>query len=267
VSAITFADPRNGWLYDGALWATHDGGARWVRIGLKVQVSDVVVAGGWAYAAVPGPVASATAPGAPALLRSPVRRDDWQPVRALPALGASSYPSLLAASGSTVFAAQRSNTPAVWRSAGVAWQRLPSPCSFVTAFDASSSADLAALCPPTLAISTDAGAHARSVHVPTGMPATAQLGIPPGQTNVIVLASPGIANALTGAPKPDALYRSTDGGQHWTRTPVADRGAGFSDLQFVSPTVGWVVHGFPGAASDQLMRTTDAGLTFTPVRF
>ena len=92
VSAIAFADARNGWLYDAGLWATHDGGGHWSRIALKARVTSVVAAGGWAYAAV-----SSLSP-APPVLRTPVGRDDWQPVRALPQIATNGYPAPAAAS-------------------------------------------------------------------------------------------------------------------------------------------------------------------------
>jgi photosystem II stability/assembly factor-like uncharacterized protein len=56
-------------------------------------------------------------------------------------------------------------------------------------------------------------------------------------------------------------------GASWSRTIYHDSGAGFADLQFVSPTDGWVIHGYPGGAADELLHTTNAGATFTNVRF
>jgi photosystem II stability/assembly factor-like uncharacterized protein len=66
-------------------------------------------------------------------------------------------------------------------------------------------------------------------------------------------------------PSPSTILRTTDGGRSVTPTRYHDKGAGFTDLQFVSPTAGWVVHGYPGGAVDQLMYTTDTGATFAPV--
>ena len=282
VSAITFADARNGWLYDAGLWATHDGGGHWSRIALKARVTAVVAAGGWAYAAVNGGSATGvrhTGPvGKPPLtdpvLRTPVGRDDWQPVRALPQIATNGYPSQLAAAGAAAFAGLQlaNGATQLWSGARDRWHRIASPCTNAGPFDeldAVSPDALVALCAePVIVISTDAGAHARRAALPKGLPAIGPLGVPTGQARVILVASPGRGYALVGIrPVPGVIYRTTDAGHTWTRTTYADHGAGFADLQFTSPTVGWVVHGSPGAGTDQLLQTTDAGATFAPVAF
>jgi photosystem II stability/assembly factor-like uncharacterized protein len=265
VSAITFANLRDGWIYDGALWSTHDGGAHWSQIGLKLQITAVVAAGAWAYAATTGENTLVTG-SIPAVLRSPIGRDDWQPVRSLPSMAADAYPSLLAASGSTVFVAVRTTTPTAWRTAGARWQRLPNPCSFVVALDASAPQDLIAFCLPTLAISTDGGTHTTTARAPPKS-FTTVLGVPNGQTQVILLAAPPPSVGPNTNNTPYAISRTTDAGQDWTQTRYGDSAADYSDLQFPSANVGWVIHGFPGSPSDQLLRTTDAGATFNAVRF
>ena len=79
VKAIAFADARNGWLYLPGLWATHDGGAHWSRVALNGAVGAITVAGGWAYAVVDATLGGITG----SLWRSPVGRDEWQPVHGL----------------------------------------------------------------------------------------------------------------------------------------------------------------------------------------
>lgn len=90
-----------------------------------------------------------------------------------------------------------------------------------------------------------------------------QIATPPGSSGVIIVSL--YAEGL--GPSPSTILRSTDGGRSMTPTTYHDHGAGFIDLQFVSPTAGWVVHGYPGASIDELMQTTDAGATFAPVAF
>jgi photosystem II stability/assembly factor-like uncharacterized protein len=52
VSRVTFADARNGWLYGPGLWATHDGGTSWRRIGTHgAQVDSLQAVDGQVLAA------------------------------------------------------------------------------------------------------------------------------------------------------------------------------------------------------------------------
>src|SRR5579884_868585 len=52
VSAITFADARDGWAYDRSLFATFNGGERWQRVDLGNPLVALEVAGSRAYALV-----------------------------------------------------------------------------------------------------------------------------------------------------------------------------------------------------------------------
>ena len=68
----------------------------------------------------------------------------------------------------------------------------------------------------------------------------------------------------------DNVYRSASLGQAWTTFGIHGTGGGamLSSLQFMSPTAGCLVTGNPGTGSHgQLLRTTDAGRTWSPVRF
>ena len=55
------------------------------------------------------------------------------------------------------------------------------------------------------------------------------------------------------------LLRSTNGGQNWSIIP--DVSGRLMDVEFASPTVGWAVT--DGYAAGNVLRTTDAGLTWT----
>jgi len=280
VRAITFADPRNGWLYNPGLWATHDGGAHWTRSTIKGFVLNVVAGGGWAYAAV----ASANGIGAqspsPTLLRSPVGRDDWRPVASLQGnVETSNFVSLLAASGNNAWAGTlatpTSTADLLWRSIdGAPWQQVGNPCASgsLASLNASSPSDLVMLCAGRtvqIATSTDAGTHTHLTTAP-GTEPVGPLAAPTNTTTTMVLATPNrtAIPPISGSPVVASwLARTDDGGRSWTRSAYQDHDVGWADLQFSSPTVGWVIHGYPGASIDQLLRTTNAGKTFTPVRF
>jgi hypothetical protein len=82
VSGITFAGPRNGWLYGPGLWASHDGGLTWHRIDVHgAAVGSVAAAGGEALAAFTA-CSDHCHSGRPrfAVYRTAASRDDWRPV-------------------------------------------------------------------------------------------------------------------------------------------------------------------------------------------
>lgn len=277
VKAITFADARDGWLFGPGLWATHDGGNHWARVAMKAQVNGVVASGGWVYATTVSLV------GGFSLFRSPLGREDWQPVGSLAAT-TSPPVALLAAFGRAAWVGvlarnpKPTSVPELWRTAeGAHWQLIGNPCASASqtllSVTATTATDLAMLCSGStheqIVTSSDGGIHTRQI-APT--PTGSYFGVvaaPLGQSKIVVLASPSDvvlpANLLAGVHS--VLDRTIDGGRSWTSTTYGDRGIGWADLEFVSPTVAWVVHGFPGASNDQLMQTTDAGATFKPVPF
>jgi hypothetical protein len=90
---------------------------------------------------------------------------------------------------------------------------------------------------------------------------TGGIAVPPHRSKVIAIA------VIT--PGPDFLYRSASGGKAWTETtiPGTSGGVNLNSLSYLSRMTGWVVAGSPGETPDQLLRTTDAGRTWRPVRF
>jgi hypothetical protein len=208
------------------------------------------------------------------LLRTPAIRDDWQPVRAL--AGKISYPpALLTAKGGAVWIGVQIAhpkppiTPEVWRSLdnGERWTELGNVCGEggPVAIAPTSASALVTNCGQEVATSTNGGTDAQREGWPSGLHGIGvSLAAPLDQLNTIVLASPP-QRRITAAGS--WIARSTDRGRTWTRTNYPDHGAGFSDVQFVSATVGWAIHGNPGVPTDQLLRTTNAGATFNPVRF
>ncbi len=271
VSGIVFADARNGWLYGPALWSTHDGGMHWTRINLDTPVYALTVAGGSAYAMT---TANSNARLRRPLLRSPVDRDDWQTVTSVTAdANAATQPN--AVFGSTVWVATGVsptgfNAAQLWRSSGgPTWQSVGYPCGrqgYILSMAASSATNLVISCGPRGVVysSSDGGVNMQRAPGLMGEGGIlGQIATPPGSSGVIIVSL--YAEGL--GPSPSTILRSTDGGRSMTPTTYHDHGAGFIDLQFVSPTAGWVVHGYPGASIDELMQTTDAGATFAPVAF
>lgn len=52
VSDVRFADARNGWIYGGALFVTHDGGGSWRKLRMPGMVVRLEAAGGIGWALV-----------------------------------------------------------------------------------------------------------------------------------------------------------------------------------------------------------------------
>ncbi len=62
------------------------------------------------------------------------------------------------------------------------------------------------------------------------------------------------------------LYSTSDGGQHWTKLSPSANFKQVTGLSFVSSTTGWAIGGQSNASSF-LLKTTDGGKTWTPIRF
>jgi len=277
VSQINFANSRDGWLSGPDLWATHDGGRDWTMVPVKHAVLGVVSSGGWAYA---------SELGTPGLLRSRIGRDNWERVHvAAGGVWMTAAGPLLATSGGTAWAGLTSGLPApgtqLWRSVGGSrWIQLVDPCGgAVLALTATAARDLVMICDTgsgeAIMTSTDGGLNMRTVAQSPGKNVVdGPVAAPLGQATTVLTASPGVSlvkppstTRQDVAATSSSLSRTTNDGRSWTHTPYTDHGVGWAGLQFVSPTVGWVVHGYPGAAADQLLRTGNAGETFTSVRF
>jgi photosystem II stability/assembly factor-like uncharacterized protein len=75
---------------------------------------------------------------------------------------------------------------------------------------------------------------------------------------------------VTGVLGTEVLYRTTDGGRHWTALPLPADFADIHQLDFISPLAGWAVRGsswslkrIPGS----LLKTVDGGRTWAPVPY
>ncbi|MCA1832878.1 MAG: hypothetical protein LC750_09175 [Actinobacteria bacterium] len=81
MSAIRFADERNGWVFDRELWATHDGGASWRPVRLGNPVLSLEATAGRVYAVVGScGVSAVECTGPVRLYEAEVGSDDWRSV-------------------------------------------------------------------------------------------------------------------------------------------------------------------------------------------
>jgi len=126
-----------------------------------------------------------------------------------------------------------------------------------------------------IASSTDAGTNFRVTPIPAQLQPwipSAGLAAAPDKTNTLLVSWPGSWELIGSLHRHykfrSTIERTTNGGRSWTVTGrYADSLSGFGDIQFVSPTNAWVVHGAPGDPVDQVMHSTNSGGSFTPVTF
>lgn len=270
VNRVVFADRTDGWLYDqsGArsIWATHDGGASWQEITLPGNVQAVAAAGRTVYA-----VAGSR------LYRSPLGRNAWTRVSGWPWSGPMTG-NVLAVSGNSAWFSGGSY---LWTTAdGIRWARYPlrSPGTYDgTPYQL---AGIAAASPWYVAFlyAAPGGMYHTGMKVLVsfngGRSQWQTLQAPPPEGDVAAFAmAPGRFGVIAVAvvtPGLDHIYRSASAGQTWTTYGIQGTGGGamLGSLQFTSPATGFLVTGTPGAGSHgQLLRTTDAGRTWSPVRF
>jgi len=274
VNQVLFADRANGWLYNkynsGHVWVTHNGGASWHEITLPGNIQTMAVSAHAAYAVV-------QRAGAGQLYSSPLGGNAWTRVSASTRSGPMTG-SILAVSGSSVWFGGGTY---LWTTAdGVHWARYPvrSPGTYYG--QPYSLAGIAAANPRIVAflwaaptgmyhtgmkvlISFNGGrSQWRTLTAPPSAGDVAAFTMAPGRFGVISIA------VVT--PGTDNIYRSANLGQSWTTIAVPGTGGGITlnSLQFMSPTAGCLVVGNPGIGlHSQLLWTTDAGLTWYPVRF
>ncbi len=259
VDNLAFASDRVGWIYGSGLWVTRDGAARWRRLAVRGRVESLAIAGATAYAIVVPPRSETSE-----LVASPVGRDEWRPVRAVGDV------SELTTAGTTVWAASGSGA---WTRARGRWQEHPFACAGnyqLIGIAAASKSWVDFLCASSAAFNTgeegieimtsrDGG---RSVHLAgrkgpvIGDGGT--IALPPRQAKVLTFAgSAGI---------PSWIGRSADGGRTWRRVGLFGDGP-WRSLAYVTAATGFIVLGTPGyGGHPELLRTTDAGLRWRPVR-
>lgn len=278
VTGIRFADPRHGWAFGPALFATSDGGASWQSVRLPGggrQVLALAAGGDAVYLATSVCDLGKECTRAPTVWRAAVPGTSWLPVPAR--LPGNPTQVVLAARGSVVYVLGTQVPPDpdaffVGTDDGRRWSARPSPCdkaqdqALVDVVPVSDTA-VALLCVG------DPG-RSRAVKHVFRSPDTGLSVVDAGTTDTLGIQSRLAATAgtllVTSRSSGDWLYRSVGGGKWAAVLDLADGGVGWNDPVFSAGQTAWVVYGPAAEAPDLpggLLQSTDAGLTWTPVTF
>lgn len=260
VNAVFFADMNNGWLFNPALWVTHDGGRHWRQLSMPGRPGVMAASNGVAFVSV-----TPRGGGQTRLYTSRVGTDRWTlvpgvvPGKALTFYGRAGWAGL---------------PPNLWATTDLRhWHKLPAfhcppirgASSVASSLAAGTATRVLLECTgngaagslgKTVFASADGGRTFRLVgSAPLPGSSGNALAIPPGRPQVVTLATASGASLLD---------RSVNGGRTWRMVQYNDPAFGWRDMRYVSLTVGWVVHGsLPwGVNYNQLMRTVNAGSTW-----
>lgn len=251
ISDLRFADRRNGWVFGGDLFSTHDGGASWRRVPMPGAVRRLEATGASVWAVV-------GAGGGYQLYRSAVGEDTWRQVATPIELGPPGPDVALVPDGVAFVDNNVSGAGSVFVSRGgqpftATW----SPCHAGAVSDLEAGeGGLWLLCATpggsVLARSTDGGAHFTAAPNPT-LGAGQALGVAGGDVAVRAAAD-------------GLLHRTADGGKSWRLVSVPDVPAGgvWGFVGFTNARVGFAVH---ASEPKGLWRTTDAGLSYHRIGF
>jgi hypothetical protein len=253
VSTVRFADTRDGWLFGPGLWATHDGGQHWQRIYLPGAVSAVAASDGVAFASV-----SPYGGGHSRLYQSRAGANRWTLV-----------PGVMPAGALTLYghAGWAGVPPGLWATTDLRhWHKrsfsCPSPYTF-SSLAAGTPTRILLLCAgngamgsmgKTIFASANGGRTFQKVGPAPLQGDGGTLAMPPGRPRLVTLATSSGASMLD---------RSVNGGWAWTRLQFNDGGIGWRDMAYVTPTIGWIIHGDTSdLIYNRLMRTVNAGATW-----
>lgn len=260
VSAVFFADVNNGWLFNPAMWVTHDGGRHWRQLSLPGKPGAMATSNGFVFASV-----TPWGGGQTRLYTSRVGTDRWTRVPGVVPAGALTFYGRAGWAGLP---------PNLWATTDLRhWHKLPAfHCPPIGGAPSDPSSLAAGTATRVLLLCTGngaAGSLGKTVFAsanggwtfrlvgPAPLPGSSvnTLAIPPGRPQVVTLATASGASLLD---------RSVNGGKTWRIVQYNDGGIGWRDMRYVSPTVGWVVHGgLPETISyNWLMRTVNAGATW-----
>jgi hypothetical protein len=270
VTSLLFAGARDGWAYGPGLWATHDGGASWHRVGTNGWVVQSMAATDGHVVAVLASCDAADANcGAPsfAVRTSPAGREAWRPV---PGATGQGTPSVVARAGKAFLvvsaAGARSYAKHDTLLSGPAdgsarWISRTIPCTpGANALSATTAGHLVLSCAML-------GAHPATTHLYTSADAgrhwtrIATLGMYDGASTVERTG----AGTLLVAGIYNGVGISRDGGHTWTWPHAIDRtdaveGGALIETDLVTGDDGYLV-----AYGNGLWITSDGGLAWRPV--
>ena len=279
VSQILFADARDGWVFGPGLWATHDGGRSWNRVGTRgLAVQDLAAQDGRVIATFGRCPPTAFGCSWFQVYSAPVTADRWRPVPATAGSGLVGSVTLAAGTGyvAVVHPPGNPGRPSMILLAGPAdgsraWRRLAPPCPPAFNYDAVVAAT------PHLALVADcasepgAGSQVKRAYFsPDGGRTWRRLADPPegGYLSEASITPMGTTILLTGG-RSD-IYLSWDTGRTWHTSASLNEaaglaGAGFSfDAAMTTSTQGFAIQ--DGAIyRQQMWFTYNAGHTWRPV--
>jgi hypothetical protein len=271
ISGLRFATPIDGWAFGPDLWATHDGGASWIKVSVPgLPSGSTIVALETAHGSVHAVFTENQGFG---IVTSPVGSDTWTVSPLQIAVGAGPVAAIhFVLSGDTGWLLE--NDRVVVGGARLvhgAWQTRKPPCTDTggpvgpAVIAASSPTDFVAVCDMFgnvngplgyhLFVSRDGGA---SFVAKVGRPPVdAVSGVATPDTSTIVIAGWHSAEAV--------LVGSFDGGKTWSTVFRAGT-VQLSDLGFTTPSQGVVVTN-SASGSGGLFMTRDGGHTWSAVNF
>lgn len=256
VSDLAFADPANGFAFDPALLATHDGGRTWHAVDLPV-VTSLRVGAGFAFALTE---ATPRRGGVVDLWRSPVRRDAWRLV------GQFAGPTSLAVQGRVVAVLQGGGPLWVSRTSWKRWQIYATPCTPGDGTPAAVGLTRGAPsrwlvdCWDNLQSMQEQHTRHHLYETTNGGRSWRRLGDPAhtgGPEQLMAISTGAMFLAVSGIS--DELHGSFDGGRTW-RLLFRSGGSffGWADLSFVDDRTGFVV-GPTHYSPEHVYRTDDGG--------
>jgi len=268
ISALRFANAKDGWAYGPELWVTHNGGTTWAKSSIAGLPKDSPVR---ALEAARGMVHAVVYDGAQdfRIASSKVATNTWTLASVRVPVGAGPVPRpqlVLSGTGGWVLENDRTVVAGAQLRNGswVTWKPVCLDVVGPAVLAASSATNLVAAC-DVGAFGDAQGDHLFASH--DGGATFAEVGPPTPLGAATVIATPGVSTIVIGGTV-DAgseLFASFDGGQTWSGV-LPPAAATFADLGFTTPTQGIVIQSDQGGTSRMLM-SHDAGRTWTPVAF
>jgi photosystem II stability/assembly factor-like uncharacterized protein len=268
VRDVRFGDTKNGWLYGGALYSTHDGGTTWAPdTSLPNDVVDIAAASGEVWAIALGVVGSAESYGLYHATYGASGTGQWTAVK-LPIELGSTQPSIVDQDGTvTVMASglQRSGNHGhvLVATPGGAFADYAGPCSQdLGGYLSNSVAGIWAVCPTGhmagVAVSIDRGLTWNNVSnlPPPSFP-------DPGRGGIGAVDD---AHAFVYDLATSSLVGVTVGGSPVRVTVGPTAVAGTAFIGFTTINVGFAVV-YDQNSGSELWRTTDGGQTWAVVAF
>ena len=244
VTQVRFGSAKDGWLYGGGLWSTHDGGESWVHLSLPGQVTRLESAGGsaWALVADSSRGSSSDINDMQHLYRAPVGSDTWTKVDRVAVSG----PSGLVVESARVVV-MGANESRLWVGDESGLTEHPSPCPGALAVMLSATSSVWASCAT--------GTLTHLVTSPDGLTWTPVL--PSGAVtefpNSAALGARNDDEAFVGQGVDPTLVRVDTSGSATTVTAPPTAGKSLSYIGFTTGTVGYAIDGA------SLWRTDDGG--------